>query len=111
MTVIVAPLVRGRIPTVVEEVQTIITPGSSVDVLVTERGVAVNPARQDLKEVFMESGIQVVEVEYLMQKAIDIVGKPAEIPYTDKVVGVVEYRDGTWMDVIYGVNRNGRTDS
>lgn len=111
MTVIVAPLVRGRIPTVVDEVQTIITPGSSVDVLVTERGVAVNPNRQDLAKAFKASGIQVVDIEDLMQKAIDIVGKPAEIPYTDKVVGIVEYRDGTWMDVIYGVNRNGYTDS
>lgn len=111
MTVIVAPLVRGRIPTVVEAVQTIITPGSSVDVLVTERGVAVNPARLDLKEAFMESGIQVVDINDLMQKAQDIVGKPAEIPYTDQVVGIVEYRDGTWMDVIYGVDSNGRTNS
>jgi len=111
MTVIVAPLVRGRIPTVVESVQTIITPGSSVDVVVTERGLAVNPARQDLKDAFEKSGIQLVDIHDLRQKAEDIVGKPAEIPYTDQIVGVVEYRDGTWMDVIYGVKGNGHTDT
>jgi citrate lyase subunit alpha/citrate CoA-transferase len=42
------PLVRGRIPCVVEKVLTTVTPGASVDVLVTDHGIAVNPARQDL---------------------------------------------------------------
>lgn len=111
MTVVVAPLVRGRIPTVVKEVQTVITPGESVDVLVTERGVAVNPRRQDLIEAFEGAGMSLVTIDALKQKAIDIVGRPAEIPYTDKVVGVVEYRDGSWMDVIYGVNRKSTENS
>lgn len=107
MTVIVAPLLRGRIPTLVDQVQTVITPGTSVDVLVTDRGIAVHPNRKDLQETFKEAGIETVSIESLVQKAKDIVGEPAEIPYTDKVVGVVEYRDGTWMDVIYGVKRSG----
>ncbi len=98
MTVVVAPLVRGRIPTVVKEVQTVITPGESVDVLVTERGVAVNPRRKDLIEAFESLGMPLVSIETLREKAVDIVGKPAEIPYTDKVVGVVEYEmDHGWM--------------
>lgn len=50
LAVIVAPLVRGRIPTVVEHVGTVVTPGSVIDVLVTDRGIAVNPNRPDLKE-------------------------------------------------------------
>ncbi len=107
MTVIVAPLLRGRIPTLVDQVQTVITPGTSVDVLVTDRGTAVHPNRKDLQERFKEAGIETVSIDSLVQKAKDIVGEPAEIPYTDKVVGVVEYRDGTWMDVIYGVKRSG----
>ncbi len=111
MTVIVAPLIRGRIPTVVDQVQTVITPGSSVDVLVTDRGIAVHPDRTDLQEAFAKAGIETVTVEALIQKAKDIVGEPAEIPYSDKVIGVVEYRDGTWMDVIYGVERSGDTNS
>ncbi|ENB6515692.1 citrate lyase subunit alpha, partial [Escherichia coli] len=45
LSIIVAPLVRGRIPTLVDNVLTCITPGSSVDILVTDHGIAVNPAR------------------------------------------------------------------
>lgn len=50
VTVITCPLIRGRLPMVRDHVQTVITPGSSVDVIVTERGLAINPARQDLIE-------------------------------------------------------------
>ncbi len=45
LSIIVAPLVRGRIPTLVDNVTTCVTPGSSVDILVTDHGIAVNPAR------------------------------------------------------------------
>jgi citrate lyase subunit alpha/citrate CoA-transferase len=38
-TIIVAPLLRGRLPMVTDAVQTIVTPGESVDVIVTDRGV------------------------------------------------------------------------
>ncbi len=48
LTMIVAPLIRSRIPTVVDSVNSVITPGESVDVLVTDRGIAVNPNRKDL---------------------------------------------------------------
>ena len=50
IAIVVAPLVRGRIPTVVRKVNTIVTPGSTVDILVTDQGVAVNPVRTDLIE-------------------------------------------------------------
>ena len=50
LSIIVAPLVRGRIPTLVDNVLTCITPGSSVDILVTDHGIAVNPARPELAE-------------------------------------------------------------
>jgi len=111
MTIVVAPLMRGRIPTVVGQVQTVITPGSCVDVLVTDRGVAVNPDRKDLVSSFENAGIDIIPIETLIETAEKIVGKPAEIPYTDKVVGVIEYRDGTWMDVIYGVDRKRHSNS
>jgi len=111
MTVVVAPLLRGRIPTVVDQVQTVITPGSSVDVLVTDRGIAVNPLRKDLIECFENADIDIILISELVEIAKNIVGSPAEIPYTDKVVGIVEYRDGTWMDVIYGVDRMRHSNS
>lgn len=50
LAVIVVPLIRGRLPMIRDKVQTVITPGESIDVIVTERGVAINPKRTDLLE-------------------------------------------------------------
>ena len=50
MTVIVTPLFRGRMPMVVDRVLTFNTTGNTVDVVVTERGVAVNTQRKDILE-------------------------------------------------------------
>lgn len=48
MTVITMPLLRGRLPMLLDRVTTIVTPGESIDVLVTEYGIAVNPNRSDI---------------------------------------------------------------
>ncbi len=48
LTIIVANLVRGRWPIIRDRVLTATTPGETVDVLVTDQGVAVNPRRSDL---------------------------------------------------------------
>jgi len=100
LTIIVAPLIRGRIPSVVNKVDTIITPGSSVDVLVTERGIAINPLREDLMALYKETSLNIVPIETLEEIASGIVGPKKDIQHTDKVVGIVEYRDGSIIDVI-----------
>lgn len=101
MTIISAPLTRGRIATVVPAVNSITTPGASIDVLVTEVGVAVNPARKDLIEAFKKApGIPLVSIEELQKRAEGIVGKPKPIEYTDRTVALVEYRDGTLIDEV-----------
>ncbi|SHK05663.1 citrate lyase subunit alpha [Paramaledivibacter caminithermalis] len=100
MSIIVAPLIRGRIPTVVDNVNTVVTPGETVDVLVTDRGIAINPKRKDLMENLKNKGLPIVTIEELRDMALKIAGKPKPIEYTDKVVGVVEYRDGSIIDVI-----------
>jgi citrate lyase subunit alpha/citrate CoA-transferase len=100
VTIIVAPLLRGRLPMVIDDVQTIITPGETVDVIVTERGVAVNPLRQDLIENLKGSGLPLMTIEQLRDTAYELGGKPAPLKISDEVVGVVEYRDGTVIDVI-----------
>ena len=51
----------------------------------------------------LDAGIQVCTIEELQQKAEQIVGVPEPIQYTDKVVGVVTYRDGSVMDLIHQV--------
>ena len=42
------PSFRDRIPVIVDEVTTLTGPGELIDVVVTERGIAINPRRQDL---------------------------------------------------------------
>ena len=100
LTIITAPLVRGRIPTVVNDVTTVITPGDSIDILVTEVGIAINPKREDLKEIFANSKLPVFTIEELQQRAEKIVGIPENLEFTDRVVALVEYRDGTLIDVV-----------
>jgi citrate lyase subunit alpha/citrate CoA-transferase len=100
LTVIVAPSFRGRIPTIKDKVITAVTPGECVDVLVTERGIAINPRREDLIEKFKESKLPVKTIEELQHDVEKITGKPREIEFKDKIVGLVEYRDGTYIDVI-----------
>lgn len=100
LSVVVAPLTRGRIPTIVHKVNTIVTPGSTVDVIVTDQGVAVNPSRPDVAEKLKIAGIKVFTIEQLQQKAEAIVGKADAIKYKEKIVGVVMYRDNTVIDVI-----------
>lgn len=106
VSIVVAPLIRGRIPTVVERVNTVVTPGKTVDVLVTDRGVAVNPNRPKLAEKLGEFGIPLCTAEELRKKAEAIVGRADPIRYTDKVVGVVTYRDGSVIDLIRQVERD-----
>lgn len=103
MSMIIAPLVRGRIPTVVDTVNTVVTPGTSVDVVVTELGVAINPNRQDLIEHFKKIDVPQFSIEELKEKAYSIVGEPMPIQYGDKVVALIEYRDGSIIDVVKNV--------
>ena len=100
LTVVTAPLLRGRIPTVCERVNTICTPGSTIDVLVTDQGVAVNPNRPELKEKLIAAGLPVTTIEKLKERAEKVVGKPEPIQYTDRIVGVLMYRNNTVIDVI-----------
>ncbi|WP_038178430.1 citrate lyase subunit alpha [Vibrio rhizosphaerae] len=100
LTIVVAPLVRGRIPTVVERVTNVVTPGESVDVLVTDHGIAVNPRREDLIERLNALSIPVYSIDALQTRAELITGKPEPIQFTDRTIAFVRYRDGSVIDVI-----------
>ena len=52
ISILTAPLTRGRLSTIIDKVTTVVTPGSTVDVVVTDYGVTVNPSRPDLLEKF-----------------------------------------------------------
>ncbi|MDR0876540.1 MAG: citrate lyase subunit alpha [Treponema sp.] len=103
VTIVVCPLTRGRLPCLVDRVGTIVTPGKTVDVLVTEHGIAVNPAREDLRERFLAARLPVFPITELRARVETLVGKPDPIAYTGRVVGIVTYRDGSIIDLIHQV--------
>jgi citrate lyase subunit alpha/citrate CoA-transferase len=100
LAIVVSQLFKGRLPAIVDEVTTVSTPGETIDVLVTERGIAVNPKRQDLIEKIKKCNIPLVSIEELKASAEEIVGKPESIELDDKITAIVEYRDGTIIDVV-----------
>ena len=103
LTVIVCPSFRGRLPIIQDRVHTVVTPGDSVDVVVTERGVCVNPAKPNLAAALKKAGVKVVDIHALKEEVDNITGVPAPKQLGDKVVALVEYRDGTIIDVIHSV--------
>ena len=100
VTIVVANLLRGRLPIIVDKVLTATTPGESIDVLVTERGIAVNPRQPELRQRLAEAGLPVKDIAQLKELAEAIAGAPAAVQTGEKIVAVVEYRDGTIIDVV-----------
>lgn len=100
LTVIVSKLVSARIPLIKDRVTTITTPGETVDVLVTDRGIAVNPNRPKLAEAIEKAGLKVMSIEELQGEAERLTGVPQPVQTTDRIVAVVEYRDGSVLDVV-----------
>jgi citrate lyase subunit alpha/citrate CoA-transferase len=109
LTIIAQPLLRGRIPCVVDRVHTVTTPGEVVDALVTEFGVTINPRRQDLFDAVADFAISkrmpLVPMEELAARARAMSGPMEPIRVTDRVVAVVEWRDGTVIDVVRQIER------
>ncbi len=100
-TIVIAPLLQGRIPAICTEVTTVTTPGESVDIVVTDYGVAVNPRRPDLLEALKGvDSIPLYTIEELRDMAYAIVGEPEKVQFGDRIVGIIEARDGTIMDVV-----------
>lgn len=99
-TIIITPLLQGRIPAVCSEVTTVTTPGESVDVVVTEFGIAINPKRTDLIKCMEHVDLPFTTIEKLRDKAYSIAGVPSKVKFEDRIVGIIESRDGTIMDVV-----------
>lgn len=106
LAIIIAPLTRARLPLVVEHCLCVSTPGKTVDVVVTQRGIAVNTAggkNVELKQKLKEAKLPVVEISELKKMAEEIAGVPKPVKMGEKVVAKVLYRDGTLLDTIYSV--------
>ena len=98
--IVTAPSFRKRIPIVRERVTTVSCPGEVVDVVVTERGIAVNPRRGELAERALAAGLPVVGLDRIMERARAITGKPDEPAFAERTVAVVEWRDGSVLDSV-----------
>lgn len=103
MSIIVSKLFSSRLPVIKNRVDVIATPGTTIDVLVTERGIAVNPLRQDLIEKFKENDLNVMTIQELKAIADNFMGEPKEIKKKDRIIGYSEYRDGSILDEIHEV--------
>ena len=103
LAMIIAPLSRARLPIVTDKVQCISTPGKTIDVLVTQRGVAVNPNLTELKRALQAAKLPVCDIEELKARAEAICGAPKAVRHGNKVVANVIYRDGTVIDQLYNV--------
>lgn len=106
LAMVLVPTQRSRVPAIREKVQTVVTPGSTVDVIVTERAVCVNPLRADLAAACRKAGLPVRDIRDLRREVLSETGTPDEVKFTDRMVGVVEYRDGTVIDTLYQVAPN-----
>ena len=100
VSIITTSLLKGRIPTIKNRVTTITTPGESVDIIVTERGIAINPSRTDLLEQAKTLPFDVVPIETLMERAHKMAGEPSTVSVKGEAIGVVRYSDGTVTDII-----------
>ncbi|NQU05628.1 MAG: citrate lyase subunit alpha, partial [Calditrichaeota bacterium] len=100
-TILPIPSFRNRIPVIVDEVTTLCGPGELVDVIVTERGIAINPLRKDLIEKTRNSSLPMVNIRDLKAEVEDICGgKPAPPRTEDKIVAVIKWVDGTVIDCV-----------
>ena len=109
ISIVTLPIIRGRTPSVVKKVFTLCTPGETVAAVVTEAGIALNPKHRnyrELKEDLKQTSLKLVSIEELQQLAESMTGAPKPIETADKVTCIVEYRDGTVIDVIREIKKN-----
>ncbi len=103
-TILAVPSFRDRIPVVVDEVTTVTGPGELVDIVATERGIAINPRRRDLLDALKGSDLPIRPIEEIQAEVQRICGgKPAKPRLTDKPVAAIKWVDGTIIDTAWQV--------
>ncbi len=103
-TILPIPAFRDRIPIIVDNVTTLVGPGELIDVIVTERGIAINPLRQDLIDATRNSGLPIRPIEDIKAEVDDLIGGvPEKLEFTDEPIGIVKWVDGTVIDTIFRV--------
>ena len=102
LAIVTTRLAAGGGPKIVDRVGCVTTPGATIDVVVTEAGIAVNPRRADLAQRLASAGLVVQPIEALRAAAGPAPAR-ARNAIAGRVVAVVEYRDGTVIDVVRAV--------
>src|SRR5271166_2023193 len=103
LALVTTQLAAGPYPKIVDRVSTITTPGETIDAVATEAGIAINPRRGDLRERLVAAGLPVLPIEQLRAAAARAAtgGNGAARTEADgRIVAVVQYRDGSVIDVI-----------
>lgn len=102
LSIIVCPSFRGGVPSIKDKVTTITTPGETIDAIVTERGICINPRRPELLEAATKAGLNVQDITALKKEVEKFTGTPEPIEFNyDKLLAAVEYRDGTLIDAVW----------
>ena len=103
-TILPIPSFRKKIPIIVDNVTTLVGPGELIDVVVTERGIAINPLRKDLIKTTKNSGLPIRPIEEIKEEVDDLIGGPPAKPeLMDEVISVVKWVDGTVIDSIFKI--------
>lgn len=101
LAIVVANLVRKKFCIVRDAVTTVTTPGESIDALVTEYGIAINPRRVDLLKKLKDCDLPLTTIEELKRIGEAHAGPQSRAATSDQIVGIVEYRDGSVIDIVY----------
>jgi citrate lyase subunit alpha/citrate CoA-transferase len=95
------PSVRDRIPVIVDRVTTLCGPGELIDVVATERGIAINPRRTDLIEAAKGSDLRIRPIEEIKAEVETMCGgAPAPPKLAEKVIAAIKWVDGTVIDCV-----------
>jgi citrate lyase subunit alpha/citrate CoA-transferase len=101
VAMLLVPSFRDRIPVIVDEVTTLCGPGELIDVVVTERGIAINPRRQDLLDGLRGSALPIRPIAQLKAELDRICGVPSPPERSEQPVAVVKWVDGTVLDTVW----------
>jgi citrate lyase subunit alpha/citrate CoA-transferase len=106
-TILAIPSFRDRIPVIVDEVTTLCGPGELIDVIITERGISINPKRKDLLKAVKNSNLPIRKIEEICEEVNELCGGKPSKPKIDKnkVIAVIKWVDGTVLDSVYKVEK------
>jgi citrate lyase subunit alpha/citrate CoA-transferase len=104
-TILAIPSFRDRLPVIVDKVTTLCGPGELIDVIATERGLCINPERNDLIKAVKKSSLPILDIRELKKEIDKICGGVPAKPKVNKerVVAIIKWVDGTVLDSVFQI--------